>query len=119
MDMRLTLLQAIIATLVTAVLMFLLRAFPFILFSKRKPPKILRFIEKYIPAMVIGVLIIYCLCDPKYLTFLDPASPAAAPWGIPAIAGIVATVALHLWKSNSMISIFGGTILFMVLEHLI
>lgn len=111
--MRLTLLQAIIATLATAVLMFLLRAFPFIVFSKKNPPKVLSFIEKYIPAMVIGVLIVYCLADSKYLDF------TTSPWGIPAIAGIVSTVLLHLWKGNSMISIFGGTILYMVLERLI
>ena len=63
--MRLTLSEALIATLVTAALMYLLRAFPFILFSRKKPPKILSFIEKYIPAMVIGVLIVYCLADPN------------------------------------------------------
>lgn len=111
--MRLSMIQAFIAILSTALLMFLLRAFPFILFSKRKPPQILSFIEKYIPAMVIGVLLVYCLSDPKYLTF------TSAPWGIPAITGICATILLHLWKSNSMISIFGGTIIFMVLDSLI
>lgn len=111
--MRLTLLQAVIATLASAVLMFLLRAFPFMLFSKRKPPKLLSFIEQYIPAMVIGVLIIYCLIDPKYMTF------TASPWGIPAITGVIFTVFLHLWKRNSMISIFGGTIIYMILEYLI
>ncbi len=111
--MRLTLLQAVIATLASAVLMFLLRAFPFIIFSKKKPPQIISFIEKYIPAMVIGVLIIYCLVDPKYMTF------SASPWGIPAISAVAATILLHIWKGNSMLSIFGGTILYMVLEHFI
>mgnify|MGYP002711626543 FL=1 len=111
--MRLTLSEALIATLVTAALMYLLRAFPFILFSRKKPPKVLSFIEKYIPAMVIGVLIVYCLTDPKYMTF------SSSPWGIPAIAGVLLTIILHLWKGNSMISIFGGTILFMVLERLL
>ena len=111
--MRLTLSEALIATLVTAALMYLLRAFPFILFSRKKPPKVLSFIEKYIPAMVIGVLIVYCLDDPKYMTF------SSSPWGIPAIAGVLLTIILHLWKGNSMISIFGGTILFMVLERLL
>lgn len=111
--MRLSMIDALTATLLTAVLMFLLRAFPFILFGKRNPPKILSFVEKFIPAMVIGVLILYCLNDPRYSTF------TSAPWGIPAAAGIVATVVLHLWKSNSMISIFGGTILYMVLNAVI
>lgn len=111
--MRLSLTQSLIAIFVTAVLMFLLRAFPFILFSKKNPPKILSFVEKYIPAMVIGVLILYCLNDPKYTTFTQ------MPWGIPAVCGIIFTVVLHLWKSNSMISIFGGTIIYMVLNYFI
>ncbi len=113
MEMRLTLLQAIISVIASGILMFLLRAFPFILFSKREPPRIIRFVEKYIPAMVIGVLIIYCLVDPKYMTF------TSSPWGIPAVLGVALTVFLHLWKGNSMISIFGGTILYMVLEYFI
>ena len=110
---RLTLLQAVIATLASALMIFLLRALPFILFSKRKPPKIISFIEKYIPAMVIGVLIIYCLVDPKYISFTE------SPWGIPAFIAVISAVALHLWKGNSMVSIFGSTIIFMVLERLI
>ncbi len=111
--MRLTLFQATIATLISAVMIFLLRALPFILFSKRKPPKIISFIEKYIPAMVIGVLIIYCLVDPKYISFNE------SPYGIPAFVAVASAVILHLWKGNSMISIFGSTIIFMVLERVI
>ncbi len=111
--MRLTLFQAVIATVASAVMIFLLRALPFILFSKRKPPKIISFIEKYIPAMVIGVLIIYCLVDPKYISFSE------APYGIPALAAVVSAVLLHLWKGNSMLSIFGSTIIFMILERVI
>ncbi|MBO5100182.1 MAG: AzlD domain-containing protein [Treponema sp.] len=111
--MKLSILQAFIAIFSTAVLMFLLRAFPFILFSKKKPPKILEFIEKYIPPMVIGVLIIYCLSDAKYSTF------TSSPWGIPTVAGILFTTVMHLWKNNSMLSIFGGTILYMFLNHII
>ena len=110
--MRLTITNALIATFITAILMFLLRAFPFMLFSKKKPPKILSFIEKYIPAMVIGVLLLVCLNDEKYI------STSSFPWGIPALCGIVLTVILHLWKKNSMISIFGGTICYMVLNNI-
>ena len=109
---KMTLLMAVIATVAGAILMFLLRAFPFLLFSSRKPPQILSFVEKYIPAMVIGVLIIYCLSDPKYLTFTN------SPWGIPAIIGIAVTTVLHIAKGNSMISIFGGTIVYMMLDRL-
>ena len=109
-EMRLVGLDLAIAIAVTAVLMFLLRLFPFAIFSKRKPPTIIHFIEKYIPAMAIAVLIVYCLKDTTF---------SASPWGIPTAVGVIATALLHLWKNNSMLSIFGGTILYMLLDYLL
>jgi branched-subunit amino acid transport protein AzlD len=105
MSLNLVLLAILISTLI----IFSLRAFPFILFSKREPPEIVRFIEKYIPPMVMAVLVIYCLKDIHI---------ESKPYGIPELVAIAATVVLHLWKKNSMISIFGGTILFMVIDKL-
>lgn len=105
----LTLEQAFIATLISALVIFLSRAFPFLLFSKREPPAIIRFIEKYIPPMVMAVLLIYCFKDVNF---------SAAPFGLSELIALSVTVFLHLWKSNSMLSIFGGTILYMVLIRL-
>lgn len=107
--MRLSLVGALIASVATAILLFLLRAFPFLVFSKKDPPALVRFIEKYIPSMIIAILIVYCLKDIQF---------TAAPFGLPAIAGIVVTAGLHLWRNNAMISIFGGTIIYMVLNYL-
>ena len=38
--------------------------------------------------------------------------------GVTTATTIAATVGLHLWKKNSMLSIFGGTILFMFLSRI-
>lgn len=100
--------QALVAVGLSAVIIFLTRAFPFILFSKREPPTVLRFIEKYIPPMIMGVLVVYSLKDVKF---------TAVPYGVPHIISIAVTAVLHLWKKNSMVSIFGGTILFMILSR--
>ncbi|MDE5799191.1 MAG: AzlD domain-containing protein, partial [Treponemataceae bacterium] len=35
-----------------------------------------------------------------------------------AFVGIAVTVVLHLWRNNAMISIFGGTIVYMLLRLL-
>lgn len=105
----LTLEQALIAALISALVIFLTRAFPFLLFSKREPPAIIRFIEKYIPPMVMAVLLVYCFKDVNF---------SASPFGLPELIALSVTVFLHLWKSNSMLSIFGGTILYMVLIRL-
>lgn len=98
--------EAVAATLVCALIIFLTRAFPFILFSRAKPPKIISFIERFIPPMVMAILAVYCFKD------LDI---SRSPWGIPSLASLAAVVALHLWKRNSMLSIFGGTALYMLL----
>ena len=100
--------MAIFATFCISLVLFSERLFPFALFSKKDPPPLLSFIEKYIPSMVIAILIIYCLKDVNF---------TAAPYGAPYLIGIVAAVVLHLTVKNSMISIFGSTILFMILSR--
>lgn len=107
--MRLPLSAAFVATVLTAAVIFLLRAFPFLLFSKKDPPPFLRFIEKYIPSMIMAVLIVYCLKDVRV---------TVAPFGIASFVGIAVTAVLHLWRNNAMISIFGGTVVYMLLRLL-
>ena len=52
------------------------------------------------------MLIVYCL---KGVTFT-----ALGGWVPPLVAGLAA-VLLHLWKGNDLISIFGATVLYMIL----
>lgn len=105
--MKLSITMAFAATIVSALVIFALRAFPFVLFSRRNPPHVLRFIEKYIPPMVMAILLVYCLKDIQF---------TQTPYGAPYFIALAATIALHIWKKNSMISIFGGTALFMILK---
>ncbi|MBP3709916.1 MAG: AzlD domain-containing protein [Treponema sp.] len=110
MNAPLSLSAALAATAISALIVFATRAFPFVLFSYREPPRVIRFVEKYIPPMVIAILVVYCFKDVRI---------AAKPWGIPSFCATGATVLLHLWKRNPMISIFGGTALFMVLSRVL
>lgn len=96
-----------LAVLACAAIIFLQRAFPFLLFSKKNPPKIILFIEKYIPPMIMTVLLFYCLKDLNFSSGLKGFFPY--------ISGILLTILLHLWKNNSLLSIFGGTIVYMIL----
>ncbi|MCR5724927.1 MAG: AzlD domain-containing protein [Treponema sp.] len=106
--MRLTVLAALLATFASGIIIFLLRAFPFLLFSKREPPAFINFIEKYIPSMVIASLLVYCLKDVQITAF---------PFGIPSAAALACTIILHLWKNNAMLSIFGSTAIYMILNY--
>jgi branched-subunit amino acid transport protein AzlD len=94
----------------SALVVFATRAFPFVLFTKRKPPAILRFIEKYIPPMVMAILLVYCFKSVQFTAF---------PFGIPSLAALALTVALHVWKGNAMLSIVSGTVLYMALIKLL
>lgn len=105
--MSISLSSALLATLVSALIIFATRFFPFALFSKKEPPKILLFIEKYIPPMIMAILVVYCLKDVSF---------TASPFGLPQLVALTVTVITYLWKNNSMISIFGGTIVFMILR---
>ncbi|AEE16042.1 branched-chain amino acid transporter permease [Treponema brennaborense] len=105
--MPLTVSAALAATAVSALVIFGTRLFPFALFSRREPPALLKFIEKYIPPMIMAILLVYCFNGVPF---------TEAPYGLPHLAALAVTVGTYLWKSNSMLSIFGGTVVFMLLN---
>ena len=90
---------------------FLTRVIPFIFLPDGKEtPKIIIYLGRVLPAACMGLLIIYCLKD---VTLLD------YPYGLPEAIGIASVAILHKWKGNALLSIFGGTILYMVLVHIL
>ena len=111
--MPLTTGQAIAAIAVMAVVTFLTRALPFLLFDRGgTPPKVVLYLGRILPPAVIAMLIIYCLRNIRFGWGADLA--AFAGWA-PQLISAAVVVALHLWKHNNLLSIFGGTILYMVL----
>ena len=99
--------QAFIAIVVMAAVTLLTRALPFLLFDRgENPPKVVLYLGRVLPPAVIAMLIVYCL---RTMSFSAPAN-----W-VPAVAAGLVTVALHLWKRNDLLSIFGGTVLYMFL----
>ena len=105
--MPLTPMQTLASIAVMAAVTFLTRALPFLLFGRGgEPPKVVLYLGRLLPPAVIAMLIVYCL---KGVTFT-----ALGGWLPPLIAG-VAAVLLHIWKGNDLLSIFGATILYMVL----
>ncbi len=102
--------NALISIPVMTVIIFLLRYFPFAFFSKRTPPPLFGYIGKYLPPMVMAILIVYSLQSIDFST---------KPHGLAHIAGCLFTIIMHVWKKNAMISIFGGTIVYMVISQLI
>ena len=105
--MMLTTGQAVASIAVMAAVTFLTRALPFLLFDRGyHPPRLVLYLGKVLPPAIIAMLIVYCL---KGISF-------AAPGGwVPTLLAGGAAVLLHLWKGNDLLSIFGATVLYMVL----
>ena len=105
--MMLTTGEALASIAVMAVVTFLTRAMPFLLFDRGDhPPKIVLYLGRVLPPAIIAMLIVYCL---KGVSFATPAG-----W-IPAAVASITAVLLHLWKGNDLVSIFGATVLYMVM----
>lgn len=102
--------QVLFTIFLTSLIIFAERLFPFVIFSKKTPGKLIHFFEKYIPFFVMAGLLIYCL---RSVNFSKLSS-----W-VPPISGVFFTFFTYLWKKNSMISIFGATILYMVLIRIL
>ena len=104
--------EALILTIVMALAIFLCRIFPF-LFFRGKTGQVatsqggfLSFVEKIVPPVAMTVL-----------TFNSLAAPVNTSPGeiIPILVAAAITAGLHLWRNNPLLSIFGGTALYMVL----
>lgn len=117
---KLSVTAALIATIASALVIFSERAFPFVLFSRKSPPSIIRFIEKYIPPMVMAALLFYCLKNLSVTELLDSGERTITlNKFLPDLSALTLTVLLHLWKNNSLLSIFGGTALYMFLSQIL
>ena len=104
---RYVFLMVLVMSLVTALLRFL----PFIVFSgKRKTPEYILWLGNVLPYAIMGMLVVYCLRN---------MSLAQSSHGIPEIISCVLVAALHVWKRNSLISIGGGTVCYMLLVQLV
>lgn len=102
-----TTLQIIITIAVIALVTLATRGLAFVLFPGSKPvPPFISYLSKVLPYAVIGMLVVYCLKDVSLVSW---------PHGLPELLGCAATAALHLWKHNNLISIGGGTVIYMLL----
>ena len=95
----LTILAVVAATMLT-------RFLPFLIFPEGKtPPAAVTYLGTVLPYAVIGLLVVYCLMDAVFTSW----------HGLPELIAIVFIVVLHKWKKNTLLSIAGGTILYMIL----
>lgn len=105
--MQLTPIQTLITILAIALGTMLTRFIPFLLFpEKKEPPQIITYLGKVLPPAMMGLLVVYCLRNVSITT---------GACGLPELLAIVLIVILHRWKNNVLLSIAGGTLLYMFL----
>lgn len=94
----------LLIAVIAAVTQFL-RFLPFLVFSG-KTPKPFLYLEKVLPYSIMAMLVVYCLKNVSLIT---------SPHGLPEAIAIIIVVALHKWKHNTLLSIVGGTVCYMLI----
>jgi branched-subunit amino acid transport protein AzlD len=106
--------QALLMTLVMGGVIFCCRAFPFLFFGKRKGTggkaleTLLSLAEKTAPPVAMTVLA---------FNAIGGAIKDDPGLSIPVLAASAFTALMHLWKRNSLLSIAGGVLLYMILSR--
>lgn len=97
----------IVAALVTIlVVTFALRALPFLLIGRLRESAFVQFLGRTMPVGIMLILVVYTLKDVSLGT----------GWrGLPEALALAITVGLHLWRRNALLSILGGTAVYVVL----
>lgn len=104
-------LYSILIVAVVAIVTIALRFLPFFIFGgKRKTPGIIVYLGKVLPYAIMGMLVIYCLRG-------IPGGSIGT--GAAQLIACAAVVLLHLWKRNTLISIIGGTAVYMILVQVV
>lgn len=104
--------EALKAVIICALITYALRAVPFVLFGgKRQMPAFLKRLSTLLPPAVMAVLVVYGLKDVSTFTSLHQ-------W-IPSLLGCGTVMALHLWKHNTILSVFLGTAVYIAALYLL
>ena len=86
------------------------RFLPFLIFPEgKKPPALVRYLGTVLPSAAIGLLLVYGLKD----------APFSNWHGLPELIALVFVWLLHRWKRSTLLSIAGGTVVYMLLVQFV
>ena len=109
--MRLDTIHSLIIVAMVALATQITRWTPFLLFSgDKKLPKVVEDLGRLLPPAMMGLLVVYCLKGVSVFT---------GSHGIPEAIAIGVTIALHKWKHETLVSIAGGTLCYVLLVQLV
>lgn len=106
-----SLIEQIITIVVVVIGTMTTRFLPFVLFpTGKRTPESVRYLGAMLPAAALGLLVVYCFKDVARL----PDTMVSAQ-----LIASVAVVLLHIWKRQMLLSIAGGTVLYMIMVQLV
>ena len=103
--------HAMLIVAVAGIVTVALRFLPFLIFGgDRKTPAFISYLGKVLPYAIMAMLVVFCLKN---------VSLVSTPYGLPELISCALVVLLHVWKRNTLISIIGGTVCYMVLVQMV
>ena len=109
--MTMTIWQGAITIVTVALGTMCTRFLPFLVFpDSKQPPLSIEDVVRFLPCAVTGRLVVYALRNTPILT---------GSHGLPELIACTVIVLLHVWKRNMLLSIAGGTIVYMLLVQLV
>ena len=126
--MKTSVTEALLLSIVMAAVIFFCRVFPFLFFrgkstdtdagasnpdgrgATKSREVFLSFVEKTVPPAAMTVLAFNALAGPAKTNLSE---------AIPALAAAAFTAIVHLWRRNPLISIFGGTAVYILLLRIL
>lgn len=100
--------KVFIAIALMAVVTFSTRLFSFVVFRKHKPGPLFIRVQAVLPRIMLILLLLYSIKD--------------TPWGdyrqaLAVLGSLLFVVCMQLWRRNPLISVFGGTLLYMCFQY--
>jgi branched-subunit amino acid transport protein AzlD len=127
--MKLTISEAFIMAAACGAVIFFCRAFPFLFFAGNplsgRTNVFMEFIERIVPPAAMTVLTFNAL-GPSLGNLVKAAINALSSASmlnessaeLAILCAAVLTALLHIWKRNALISIFGGTAIYFILQRI-
>ena len=94
---------------VAAAVTIAIRFAPFVVFRNHTPSAVL-YLGEVLPYAIMGMLVVYCL---------KGVHPFSWPFGLPELIAVAVVAVLHLKWRQMLVSIAGGTIVYMLLVQLV
>lgn len=96
--------------IVAAVVTYLIRALPFLVFSNGRTPEVILYLGRVLPYAIMGFLVVFALRNTEWADHTS---------SIPIVAATATVILLQRWKRNMLLSVVASTVLYMFLLQVV